>query len=90
MTPKLSDELRKAIEQQQGKPLTVEDDQTHFQYVIIPMETFQKVQSLIYDDGPFNPSEAYRLIDEAFGGPDGWDAPGMEVYDNYDTHQSKS
>ena len=85
MTAKLSDELRQALKKQPDRPLTVEDDQTHKLYVLLPVETYQKVQSLIYDDSDFDPREAYPLIDQAFGGSEGWDAPGMEVYDDYDS-----
>ncbi len=67
--------------------MEVEDDQTHLKYVMVPAETFQKVQALFYDDGEFDLREAYPLVDEAFGGPDGWDAPGMEAYDDYDAHR---
>jgi hypothetical protein len=90
MTPKINEEIRQALHQQQGKPLEVEDEQTHLKYVMIPVETFQKVQALFYDDGEFDPSEAYPLLDQTFGGPEGWDAPGMEVYDDYDAHRPKA
>jgi hypothetical protein len=87
MAPKINDEIRQALQQRPGKPLEVEDDQTHAKYVVLPAETFQKVRALIYEDGEFDPQDAYPLTDETFGGPDGWDAPGMDVYDNYDAHR---
>ena len=90
MTPKINEEIRQALQQQPGKPLEVEDDQTHVKYVLIPAETFQKVQALFYDDSEFDPREAYPLLDETFGGPEGWDAPGMEAYDDYDAHRPKA
>lgn len=90
MAPKINEEIRQALHQHPGKPLEVEDDQTHLKYVVIPAETFQKVQALFDDDGDFDPSEAYPLLDQTFGGPEGWDAPGMEVYDDYDAHRPKA
>lgn len=90
MAPRINEEIRKALQQQPGKPLEVEDDQTHRKYVVIPAETFQKVRALFYDDSQFDPSEAYPLLDETFGGAEGWDAPGMEAYDNYDAHRPQA
>jgi hypothetical protein len=86
MAPRISDEIRQALNSNPGKPLEVEDDQTHAKYVTIPAETFQKVQALFFDDGEFDPWEAYPLLDQTFGGPEGWDAPGMELYDDYDAN----
>ena len=87
MVVKLSDEIRSALEQQPDMPLTVEDDRTHRSYVIIPVEEFEKVKALLYDDGPFDPDEAIAAVAETFFGPTGWDAPGMELYDDYDAHR---
>jgi hypothetical protein len=81
MTPRISDEIRQALRSNPGKPLEVEDDQTHLKYVIIPAEAFQKVQALFFGDDEFDPCEAYSLLDKTFGGPEGWDAPGMDAYD---------
>jgi hypothetical protein len=80
MAPRINDEIRQALNLNPGKPLEVEDDQTHSKYVIVPAETFQKVQALFFDDDEFDPREAYPLLDQTFGGPDGWDAPGMDAY----------
>jgi hypothetical protein len=86
MAPKINEEIRQALHEQPGKPIEVEDDQTHLKYVVIPADAFRKVQAL-FDDSDFHPSEAYPLLDRTFGGPEGWDAPGMEAYDEYDAHR---
>ena len=44
----------------------------------------------MYDDTEIDPSEFYPLLDESSGGTDGWDAPGMELYDDYDQICSQS
>jgi hypothetical protein len=90
MVVKLTDELRAALEQQPNRPITVEDDRTNHKYVLIPAETFEKVKGLLYDDGPFEPEEALAAVAEVFFSPEGWDAPGMEMYDNYDAHRTGS
>ncbi len=89
MAPRISDEIRQALHSNPGKPLEVEDDQTHAKYVMIPSEAFQKLQALFIDDGDFDPREAYPLMDKTFGGAEGWDAPGMELYDDYDANRPR-
>ncbi len=42
MTPKLTDEMRQAIEARKGEPVLVEDEQTHRIYVIVDSETHQR------------------------------------------------
>jgi uncharacterized protein (DUF1330 family) len=81
MNPKLSEEQREALLQQPGKPLTVEDDQTRLQYVIIPFETFQRVQAL-FDEDEFQIKETYASQFAAMNTQDCWDAPGMDDYDD--------
>ncbi len=75
MTPRINDEIRQALNLNPGKPLEVEDDQAHTKDVIVPAEAFQKVQALFFDDGEFNPREAYPIMDQTFGGPEGWKRP---------------
>ena len=41
-------------------------------------------------DGAFDASDAYPLADEVFEGPEGWDAPGMEAYDDYNAHKPQA
>lgn len=43
MTPKIPENIRQALHQQQGKPLEVEDEQTHKLYVIVAKEEFRKM-----------------------------------------------
>ena len=90
MTPKLSDDQRKAIEQYPGQPVTVEDDRTQAVYVLLPIETYQKVQSLLSDDSELTPEEMLAAAAEALDNPSGWGAPGMEEYDHYDSDSQPS
>lgn len=43
MTPKIPENIRQALHQQQGKPLEVEDEQTRKLYVIVEKEEFRKM-----------------------------------------------
>jgi len=86
MTPKISKEQREALQREPGKPITVEDDQAQAFYVLLPLDTYQKVQALVSGD-EFDSDEFMPLVHEALA--DDIDAPGMELYDNYDEHRPK-
>jgi hypothetical protein len=87
MVLKLSDEIRSALEQQPDSPLTLEDERTRAAYVVIPAQLFERVRGLLYDDDPFEITETYAA-QSAVAGATGWDAPGMEMYDDFDRHRS--
>jgi hypothetical protein len=84
MTPRLTDEMRQAIADHPGRPVLVFDEATQQTYVLLPVESFQKIEPLLYDDSPPDVDEFLPLAHEALA-PD-WDAPGMDAYDNYDKH----
>ncbi len=85
MTPKLTIEMREALLQQPGQPVTVEDDQTHLRYVLLPLSIFQRVRSLFADES-FDVADTYAA-QSAVAGAAGWDDPEMDVYDRYDEHR---
>jgi hypothetical protein len=87
MTPKLSDEQREAVQQHPNQAVYVVDTVTHNQYVLLPAETYRKVQALIAG-GEFDPDEFMPLVHEALA--EDLDAPGIEHYDDYDSHRPKS
>jgi hypothetical protein len=86
MTPKLTDELRLAIEECGGAPVYVVDDSTNRNYVLIRAEQFEKVRAFFYDED-IDPRGAYPAIDRAF--KEGWDDPAMDVYDDYDANRPR-
>ncbi len=85
MTAKLSniDEVRKALSESQGKPVEIEDDQTHTVYVMVTREEFQNRYQPMYDDSEPDPRDFYGAFSAA--AKDDVDAPGMEEYDSDDT-----
>ncbi|MBW3543688.1 MAG: hypothetical protein KY476_25840 [Planctomycetes bacterium] len=84
---KLSPEQREAIRQHPGMPIYVVDPDTGAKYALVHAATFQKVQAL-FADGDFDPEEFLPLVHEALAGD--IDAPGMELYDEYETHRPNS
>ena len=85
MTPKLSDEQREALKQEGGKPVYVVDADTKAAYVLLSVDAYQKVRALVSGDDEFDPNEFMPLVHDALA--DDMDAPGMELYDNYDAHR---
>ena len=65
-----------------GGAVDVTDDATHAPYVLIRKDVYERVKGLLEDD----PREAYPAVDRAFA--EGWDAPGMDDYDQYEEPQS--
>ena len=87
MTPKLTPEMREALLHTAGQPVTVEDDQTHLQYVLLPLGIYQRVRS-IFGDESFDVADTYAA-QSAVAGAAGWDDPEMAIYDDYDSHRPK-
>ena len=77
--PTLSSELRQALKKHPGKPLTVEDDQSHLQYVIILREEFDQLQKHAAGNDTIPAVESYATFSAAT--QDNIDADGMEEYD---------
>ena len=79
---RLSDEQRAALGGQPGQPLQVVDPVTRRPYVLLPEEAYLRVRALFEED-PFEVSEAYPLADEV-ARKAGWDDPEMDRYDALD------
>ena len=88
MTPKLTPEMREALLQKAGQPVTVEDDETHLRYVLLPLSVYLRVKA-IFGDESFDITDSYAA-QSAVAGAAGWDDPEMDVYDDYDSHHRRS
>ncbi len=82
----LSDEQRRALEHQQGKPLYIVDANTQETYVLLPAEAYRRAQALFDDD--FAVSDMSAAMSQAFGRA-GWDDPALDAYNDYDKHRSQ-
>lgn len=87
MTPKLTPEMRQALLQKAGQPVTVEDEQTHLHYVLLPLNVYQRLQSIFTDDKS-DVADTYAAQSEVAGAA-GWDDKAMDVYDDYDAQRQK-
>ena len=83
----LSDEQRRALEHQQGKPLYIVDANSQATYVLLPAEAYRRAQALFDDD--FAVSDMYAATSKAFARA-GWDDPALDAYNAYDSNRSHS
>jgi hypothetical protein len=79
MTPKLSDDLRQAIDAEGGAHVHVVDEKRQTVWVLIPAATFQQIQPLI-EPGTFHLPSSYPL-QEAVAAGEGWNSATMAEYD---------
>ncbi len=85
MTPAITDQMRQALDAEQGQPVRIVDEKTNQVYYVISAAQFETIRSLL-SDGEFHASEAYPLIAKTAAAA-GWDDPAMDAYDNYDEHR---
>ncbi len=84
----LSKEIQKAIKDAQEDPVRLVDPETNVEYVVLPVETFERMRKgLYYDDGPITEEEQTALLIE-FGLRAGWDDPEMDVYNDLDPRRN--
>jgi hypothetical protein len=88
MTPRITDDLRQAIEERGGAPLYVEDAANQ-RYVLMRAEQFEKVKALFGDAEGEDVRALYPLIEQSFGRA-GWDDPEMDDYNDYDARRPRS
>ena len=78
----LSKEIQQAIKDAQEDPVRLVDPETDAEYVVVPIETFERMRKgVYYDDGPITEEEQTALLVE-LGLSIGWDDPEMDVYND--------
>ena len=78
----LSKEIQQAIQDSQETPVRLVDPETNVEYVVLPVETFERMRKgVYYDDGPITEEEQTALLIE-FGQRAGWDDPEMDIYND--------
>jgi hypothetical protein len=85
----ITPEIREAIERSGSDLLRLEDPLSSEAYVLLKASAFERIQRLLAplvsqrDDWQW--ADAYAAADEAFH--EGWEAPGMSDYDEYEKHR---
>jgi hypothetical protein len=77
----ITPEIRRAIEQAGDEPVRLDDPETRRAYVLIPVEQYERMEALLDEDRI--PEQMYPLLAEVFG-PEGWDDPAMDAYNDLD------
>lgn len=79
MNPKLSDDLRHAIETSGGCPVYLDDAATNVTYVLLRADQYEKLKDLL--EREFDPREAYPFVDRVMEEDDASD-PTLASYQN--------
>jgi hypothetical protein len=82
----LTPEQRQAVAG--AESLVLLDPETKQSYVLVRKEVFDRIKGLLYDDSEWTSDEQLRLLAES-GARAGWDAPEMDVYNNYEENRKK-
>ena len=78
----LSKEIQKAIQESEDNLIRLIDPETNVEYVVLPVETFERMRKgVYYDDSPITEEEQTALLIE-FGKRAGWDDPDMDIYND--------
>jgi hypothetical protein len=83
MIVKLTPELRDALSRETEGTVTLEDEQSRQQYVLVPAALYERLRSLLPDDDVLTAAAAQSAV----AGAAGWDDPEMDIYDNYERHR---
>ena len=84
----LTAEQRQEVRQANGDGTRAIDPETKQEYVLVRAELYERLKTLLYDDGDWTPEEQLSLLAES-GKRAGWDDPAMDIYDNYDENHKK-
>jgi hypothetical protein len=82
----ITPELRQRLEN--GKAVDISDSETNQVYVLMRKDIYDRVRRFLYDDSEWTEGEL-RLQLARSAKENGWDEPGMEVYDRYDEERDK-
>jgi hypothetical protein len=85
----ITPEIRQAIERSGGQPVRLEDPQNRETYILMKASAFERIQHLLApllsERDDWQVADAYASADEAFR--EGWEAPHMSDYDEYEKHR---
>lgn len=76
----LTDEQREAI--RQGQAVRLIDPTTQVECVVVRADVYERVRSLLVDDGPLTEEERRAAI-QAAGLRADWDDPELDAYEQY-------
>jgi len=81
-----TEQQRQALQSLGDVAPTVLETNTH--YVLVRKDLYERLKSILDDDSAIG-EEEFRLMLARSSEANGWDEPGMEVYDRYDEERRK-
>jgi hypothetical protein len=88
MSPKLTDDLVRALDAHGDVPLRTVHPATGRVYFLVSEQCYKRLKPLFESD-PMTREEQQFLLGEA-GRRAGWDEPSMDAYDRYDEHRDQA
>lgn len=85
MAVTLSSEQRDALQHRGDAPVYVLDAEKQDWYVLLPAADYQRIRALLESED-FDVRQSYPL-QERVAAAEGWDAPAMDAYNNYEAHR---
>ncbi len=82
MSLQITEEERREVRLANGKPVRLTDPETKQEFVLLRAEVYDRLKSLLYDDGDFDPAIGYPATDEVM--KEDWDNAKMAEYDRYE------
>jgi bifunctional DNA-binding transcriptional regulator/antitoxin component of YhaV-PrlF toxin-antitoxin module len=83
----LPQEIRDVMRAAHGSPVRLTDPDTQSEYVVVSADVFDRVRTLVYDDGPLTIDEQTEVLRQA-GLRGGWEDPEMDIYNDLDPRRS--
>jgi hypothetical protein len=80
-------EIRDVMRAAHGSSVRLTDPETQSEYVVVSADVFDRVRTLVYDDGPLTVDEQTDVLRQA-GLRGGWEDPEMDIYDDLDPRRS--
>ena len=78
----LTEAQRREVQSATAEPPRFVDPDTHIEYVILPVHTYERIKPLLSDDPLSEADERQLLLD--VGALAGWDDPIMDIYNDLD------
>jgi hypothetical protein len=84
----LTEDQGRAIDTAGEMPPTVVDPRTSTPYVLLRKDLYERLKNMVYDDSEIRDEELRLMLARSAAG-NGWEEPGMDVYDRYDEELRK-
>ena len=82
----LTEDQRREVQSATAEPPHFVDPDTNIEYVILPVQTYERIRPLLTDE-PLSEADERRLLLDV-GALAGWDDPIMDIYNDLDPRRA--